>query len=78
MDQYQNNNDYQNNESNLSFKDLLTYAWGIKWWCLLSVVACLLLAGLYIYRHPATYTRTAKIIVDENGDYKVEEIAPVM
>ncbi|MBQ1938285.1 MAG: polysaccharide biosynthesis tyrosine autokinase [Bacteroidales bacterium] len=67
MDQYQNNNDYQNNESNLSFKDLLTYAWGIKWWCLLSVVACLLLAGLYIYRHPATYTRTAKIIVDENG-----------
>lgn len=41
--------------------------WNFKWWCLASIAVCLMLAGLYIYRQPKVYTRTAKIIVDENG-----------
>lgn len=61
------NNEYQNNDTTLSIKDLLFSAWSIKWWCLASIFVFLLLAGLYIYRSPSIYTRTAKIIVDENG-----------
>ena len=51
----------------LSLAELWQSIWDFKWWCLASIVICLLLAGLYIYRKPAVYTRTAKIIVDENG-----------
>ena len=51
----------------ISLTELWQSIWNFKWWCLASVVVCLLLAGLYIYRKPAVYTRTAKIIVDENG-----------
>ena len=51
----------------ISLAELWQSIWNFKWWCLASVAVCLLLAGLYIYRKPAVYTRTAKIIVDENG-----------
>ncbi len=51
----------------ISLTELWQSIWNFKWWCLASVAVCLLLAGLYIYRKPAVYTRTAKIIVDENG-----------
>lgn len=63
---------YKNPENNsdtskLSLAELWQNIWDIKWWCLACMALCLLLAGLYIYRRPAVYTRTAKIIVDENG-----------
>ena len=51
----------------LSLTELWQSVWDFKWWCLASILVCLLLAGLYIYRKPAVYIRTAKIIVDENG-----------
>ena len=51
----------------ISLAELWQSIWNFKWWCLASVAVCLLLAGLYIYRKPAVYTRPAKIIVDENG-----------
>ena len=51
----------------ISLTELWQSIWDFKWWCLASIAFCLLLAGLYIYRKPAVYTRTAKIIVDENG-----------
>lgn len=63
---------YKNPENNsdtskLSLTELWQSIWAFKWWCLACMAVCLLLAGLYIYRRPAVYVRTAKIIVDENG-----------
>ena len=53
--------------SGLNIGDLLQSLWDFKWWCLGSICICLILAGLYAYRQPSFYTRTAKIIVDEKG-----------
>lgn len=67
---YNPNNNYGNGElpeNGLSLSELWLSLWDFKWWCLGSIIVCLLLAGLYSYRQPSYYTRTAKIIVDESG-----------
>lgn len=44
----------------------LEMIWDYKWWYVASVAVCLCLCVLYIYRTPDTYTRTAKVIIDES------------
>ena len=62
------NNTYIQNveeESILSLKDIWGMIWGYKWWYVASLIFCLFVICVYIYRTPDTYQRTAKVIIDE-------------
>lgn len=45
----------------------LEIIWDRKWWYVASVAMCISVCLLYIYRTPDTYTRTAKVIIDESN-----------
>ncbi|MBP5398575.1 MAG: polysaccharide biosynthesis tyrosine autokinase [Bacteroidales bacterium] len=66
---YNSYNNYPTGEpqDGINLGEIWQSIWDFKWWCLLSVAFCMLLAGLYVYRTPSVYTRTAKVIVDESG-----------
>ena len=64
--QYQNNHE---EESAISIKDIWSMIWGYKWWYVACVFVCLCVAGIYIYKTPNTYRRTAKVIIDESDQY---------
>lgn len=57
-------------DSSLRLSDIwnlgLETIWDYKWWYVASVIVCLCLCVLYIYRTPDTYRRTAKMIIDES------------
>ncbi|MBQ7019954.1 MAG: chromosome partitioning protein ParA, partial [Bacteroidales bacterium] len=55
----------QEEESTLLLKDIWGMIWGYKWWYVASVIFCLMVVMVYIYRTPDTYQRTAKVIIDE-------------
>ena len=63
------NNNYipnvQEEESTLSLKEIWGMIWGNKWWYIVSVIVCLFVVSIYLYRTPDTYQRTAKVIIDE-------------
>ena len=62
------NNAFQReDESTLKISDLWNLVWNRKWWYVLSLGICLLGAAFYLYRTPASYSRTAKLIVDESS-----------
>ena len=68
----ENNHNYNNpfnkeEESMLQIADLWRLFWNHKWWYVLSVSICILGAAFYMYRTPATYNRTAKLIIDESS-----------
>ena len=61
-----NNTFLQEDESSIQLIDLWHMIWDHKWWYLGSVIVCLIFAGFYLYRTPDTYTRSAKVIIDES------------
>ena len=61
-----NNTFLQEDESSIQLIDLWHMIWDHKWWYVGSVIVCLFFAGFYLYRTPATYTRSAKVIIDES------------
>lgn len=62
------NNAFQHeDESTLKISDLWNLVWNRKWWYVLSIGICLLGAAFYLYRTPVSYSRTAKLIVDESS-----------
>lgn len=61
-----NNTFLQEDESSIQLIDLWHMIWDHKWWYVGSVIVCILLAGFYLYRTPDTYTRSAKVIIDES------------
>ena len=61
-----NNSFIQEEESAIQIIDLWHMVWDHKWWYVISVFVCLLFAGVYLYRTPDTYTRSAKVIIDES------------
>ena len=50
----------------LQLADLWALVWDHKWWYVFSILAALFLAGFYLYKTPKTYSRTEKVIVDED------------
>ena len=56
----------QEEESTLTLTDIWGMVWGYKWWYVASVIFCLFVVCVYIYRTPDTYQRTAKVIIDES------------
>lgn len=63
-----NYNNTQSHEKDPSFTlaDLWDMVWNYKWWYVAFVAVCVLSVLLYIYRTPAEYVRTAKVIIDES------------
>jgi uncharacterized protein involved in exopolysaccharide biosynthesis len=61
-----NNTFLQEDESSIQLIDLWHMVWDHKWLYVGSVIVCILFAGFYLYRTPDTYTRSAKVIIDES------------
>jgi len=61
-------NTYRNTEeeSSISLAELWQLIWDNKSWYIISVVICLIVAAFYLYRTPATYVRSAKVLIDES------------
>ena len=57
----------QEEEQTLQLSELWALVWDHKWWYIFCILAALFLAGFYIYRTPKTYSRTEKIIMDEDS-----------
>ena len=53
-------------ETSLQLADLWALVWDNKWWYVACILAALLAAGFYLYKTPKTYSRTEKVIVDED------------
>ena len=54
-------------EQSLQLADLWALIWDHKWWYVFCILAALLIAGFYLYKTPKTYSRTEKVIVDEDS-----------
>ena len=57
----------QEEEQTISLANLWAMVWNHRWWYFLSIGACLFLAVFYLYRTPKTYSRTEKVIIDEDS-----------
>ena len=69
-DSLNNNNQFSNNveeESSFSLNDIWNMVWRYKWWYVLSTFICVCFAVLYLYRTPATFSRSAKVIIDDSS-----------
>ena len=53
-------------EQSLQLADLWALVWDHKWWYVFCILVALLAAGFYLYKTPKTYSRTEKVIVDED------------
>ena len=53
-------------EQSLQLTDLWALVWDNKWWYVACILAALLAATFYLYKTPKTYSRTEKVIVDED------------
>ena len=55
-------------ENTLQLADIWGMIWNNRIWYIISVAICLFLAIFYLYRTPKTYSRSAKVIVDEGAE----------
>ena len=75
---YRNNNNFQEEQSDFNFSDIWGMIWGYKWWYVLSLGICLVFALFYLYKTPATYSRSAKVIINEDAqDATLRDIANI-
>ena len=51
----------------LQLADLWALIWDNKWWYVLSVAVCLFIAGFHLYKTPKVFSRSEKVIVDEDS-----------
>ena len=62
-----NGND-QGEEDFLSLAEIWALIWNHKKWYAVSVVICVFFAAFYIYRTSPTFSRTAKVIIDDSNE----------
>ncbi len=58
----------QGEEEFLSLAEIWALIWNHKKWYVVSVVICVFFAAFYIYRTSPTYSRTAKVIIDDSNE----------
>ena len=58
---------YNEEEQSLQLADLWALVWDNKWWYVACILAALFAATFYLYKTPKTYSRTEKVIVDEDS-----------
>ena len=74
---YRNNN-FQEEQSDFNFSDIWGMIWGYKWWYVLSLFVCIVFAVFYVYKTPATYSRSAKVVINEDAqDATLRDIANI-
>ena len=61
-------NGSDNEESALQLSDILAMFTSHKWAYVIFTALCLFIALFYLYRTPKTWSRTAKVIVDESAE----------
>ena len=54
-------------EQSLQLADLWALVWDHKWWYVICILVALFAASFYLYKTPKTYSRTEKVIVDEDS-----------
>lgn len=61
------NNFAAEDASSIKLIDVWNLIWNHKWWYVIGVAIALVAAGVKLYRSPAIYSRTAKVIIDEGA-----------
>lgn len=68
MEDYTNRNiGAAEDSSAIKLLDIWNLIWNHKWWYVIGVAVCLVVASVKLYRSPAIYSRTAKVIIDEGA-----------
>jgi tyrosine-protein kinase Etk/Wzc len=62
-------------ESNLQFADIWALIWNNIIWYALCIGVCLVVACFYIYRTPKTYSREAKVIIEEDENSSLRDLS---
>ncbi|MGN0189188.1 MAG: Wzz/FepE/Etk N-terminal domain-containing protein [Candidatus Cryptobacteroides sp.] len=57
----------ENEDFSVSLADIWSMFWDYIWWYVLALFVCIFVAGVYLYRTPNTYSRSAKVIVSQEG-----------
>ena len=66
--QTQNSSEEQQSENTLNIRDLIFLVLNNWYWFVISVVLCLVVAGLVYKTQPKTYTSSGTILVRDNGN----------
>ena len=56
-----------NEDEGLRVSDILELVTKHIWWYVVVTMCCLFFAGYYLYRTPAVYSRSAKVIIDDSS-----------
>ena len=73
-----NNAFQQEEQSDINFSDIWGMIWGYRWWYVLTLAICIVCAAFYLYKTPSTYSRSAKIIINEDAqDATLRDIANI-
>ena len=73
-----NNAFQQEAQSDINFSDIWGMIWGYQWWYVLTLAICIVCAAFYLYKTPSTYSRSAKIIINEDAqDATLRDIANI-
>lgn len=73
-----NNAFQQEAQSDINFSDIWGMIWGYRWWYVLTLAICIVCAAFYLYKTPSTYSRSAKIIINEDAqDATLRDIANI-
>ena len=68
----------QDGQQDFNFSDIWGMIWGYRWWYVLSLAVCIVFAAFYLYRTPGVYSRSAKVIIDEDAqDATLRDIANI-
>ena len=68
----------QDEQQDFNFSDIWGMIWGYRWWYVLSLAVCIVFAAFYLYRTPGVYSRSAKVIIDEDAqDATLRDIANI-
>ena len=74
-----NKTNYQptENSSDIQISDIISWTFSHKLFITLSVIVCLLLATVYIYRSPSVYKRESSVMIrsNSNGQSQIGELA---
>ena len=75
---YRSSNFQQEEQSDFNLSDIWGMIWSYKWWYVLSIAVCLAGAVFYLYKTPKTYSRSAKVIINEDAqDATMRDIANI-
>ena len=73
-----NNAFQQEEQSDINLSDIWGMIWGYRWWYVLTLAICIVCAAFYLYKTPSTYSRSAKIIINEDAqDATLRDIANI-